>query len=343
MIIREQAFSRAGLVGNPSDIFHGKTLSLLFDQFKAEVILYETPNLSIIPNDRDITLFKNLDDLIRYRRQFGYYGGIRIIEATIVRFKEHCDQNNLYLDKKNFTIEYHSDVPFGVGLGGSSTIIKAVFSALMRFYMLSEKEIPKPIQANLIWEAETKELNIHAGPQDRVVIVYGGLVYMDFTEEAYASNNGKYGNYYNLDPSLLPPLYIAYSDKLSKSSGEVHNIIRFRANIEHDDKILEVMKEKAKLVDEAKECLLKGEKDKLGPIMSRDFALRKLVYPIDDNNLRMIEIAKKMGTYAKFTGSGGAVIGTYWDDIHFKKLKKAYNEEGFSMIKVQPIEYSQNK
>ena len=30
MIIEEKAYPRAGLVGNPSDIFHGKTISLLF-------------------------------------------------------------------------------------------------------------------------------------------------------------------------------------------------------------------------------------------------------------------------------------------------------------------------
>ena len=29
MIIEEKAYARAGLVGNPSDIFHGKTISLI--------------------------------------------------------------------------------------------------------------------------------------------------------------------------------------------------------------------------------------------------------------------------------------------------------------------------
>ena len=71
MIIRETAYARSGLVGNPSDIFNGKTMSFLFDRFKAEVILYESPKLHIEPNSRDITLFESIDKLVEYRRQFG--------------------------------------------------------------------------------------------------------------------------------------------------------------------------------------------------------------------------------------------------------------------------------
>lgn len=165
MITSEVAYARSGLVGNPSDIFNGKTMAFLFDRFKAEVILYESPQLHIKPNSRDITLFGSIEELVDYRKQYGYYGGIRIIEAMIVRLKEYCDEIGISLENKNFTLEYRSDIPFGVGLGGSSTIIKAVLSALMRFFGLTEKEIPKPVQPKLILEAETKELDISAGPR----------------------------------------------------------------------------------------------------------------------------------------------------------------------------------
>lgn len=60
MIIEEKAYARAGLVGNPSDIFHGKTISLLFDRFQARVVLYETPDLVIVPNERDQSRFSTI-------------------------------------------------------------------------------------------------------------------------------------------------------------------------------------------------------------------------------------------------------------------------------------------
>jgi glucuronokinase len=292
MIIKQKAYPRAGLAGNPSDIFHGKTISLVFDTFCAEVILYETPKLNIVPGARDRSLFSSLIELVDYRKQFGYYGGIRLIEACIVRFYDFCLDHKIELDRRNFTLEYYSDVPFGIGLSGSTAIIKAVFSALMEFYGLTEKDIPKPIQARLILEAESSELGISAGPQDRVAAVYGGLVHMDFTEEAYAANKGLHGNYENMDPALLPLLFIAYTEKLSENSGKVHNIMRYRAKEEHDKKVLEIMRKKARIVDVVKALLLKGEKEKLGPIMSEDFALRKEIYDISPVNQQLVDIAE---------------------------------------------------
>ncbi len=339
MIIQETAYARAGLVGNPSDIFNGKTISLLFERFKAQVKLYETPRLTIVPNDRDLTRFDSIENLVSYRKTFGYYGGIRLIEAIIVRFKEYCDQSGIKLEQKNFTIEYTSDIPFGVGLGGSSSIIKAIFSAMMRFYGLTEKEIPKPIQPNIILEAETKELGINAGPQDRVIVVYGGLVSMDFTKEAYKQNDGLHGNYEKLIPKLLPPLFIAFNENLSQSSGAVHNIMRYRVSVEHDQKVLEVMSRKAELVDEALSELAKGNKDALGPILSRDFNLRKSVYNIVPANLKIIEIAEAEGAHAKQTGSGGAAIGTYENEDHYSRLQKSYLKNGFSIFKVDVVDY----
>jgi glucuronokinase len=297
--------------------------------------MYETPQLHIVPNSRDLTSFESLDGLLRYRKTYGYYGGIRIIEAILVRFKQHCDAAGIRLPERNFTIEYHSDVPFGLGLGGSSTIIKAVFAALMRLYELTDRDIPRAIQPNIILEAETAELGISAGPQDRVVAVYGGLVHMDFTKEALAANGGLHGSYRNLDPTLLPPLFIAYKSELSKSSGDVHNIMRYRASIEQDPKVLEAMSRKAALVDEAVSCLERGCREELGPLLSRDFDLRRSVYTLSPQNVRMIEIARAHGSHANFTGSGGAAVGTYTDDSHYGELEAAFTAEGYKVTRVR--------
>ena len=43
MVIRRTAYSRSGLVGNPSDIFGGKVISLLLDAFRAQATVYESP------------------------------------------------------------------------------------------------------------------------------------------------------------------------------------------------------------------------------------------------------------------------------------------------------------
>ena len=41
---------------------------------------------------------------------------------------------------------------------------------------------------------------------------------------------------------------------------------------------------------------------------------------ISDDNIQLVETARKSGASAKFSGSGGAIIGTYKDDKMLRKL-----------------------
>ena len=334
-VIRRMTHARSGLVGNPSDLFGGKVIALLFDAFAARVSLYESPRLTVVPSARDATSFADMAALARYRRQFGYYGGVRLIEATLVRFHHSCRRRGIALPRRNCTIEYQSDIPFGVGLGGSSAIITAVFNALMQFYELTEADIPRAEQPNVILEVETEELRISAGLQDRVAAVYGGVVAMDFSTASYVGNGGLHGNYRALAPALLPPLFVAYHERLAKSSGAIHNVMRYRAEVQHDPKVAEAMAGKAALVDEALSALQQGHPDRLGPIMDRDFALRQSVYDLPAEQVRMIAIARGQGAHAKFTGSGGAAIGTYDDEPHLRRIAQAYAAEGFTVVPVR--------
>ena len=65
MIIETRAYARAGLLGNPSDGYHGKTISISVRNFGAHVSLYQTPELRIEPQIQD----KNEYDsgALRYR------------------------------------------------------------------------------------------------------------------------------------------------------------------------------------------------------------------------------------------------------------------------------------
>ena len=342
MVIRRTAYSRSGLVGNPSDIFGGKVISLLFDAFHAQATVYESPRLTVVPSDRDRTTFDDAEALIGYRGRFGYYGGICLIEALIVRLHRYCRARGIDLPRRNFTVEYSSDIPFGVGLGGSSAIVTAVFLALMDFYELTDADIPKPEQPTIVLETETKELGITAGPQDRVIAVYGGVVAMDFSQEAHARNGERHGDYRPLPPELLPPLFVAWDERLSKSSGIVHNAMRYRAAIEHDPVVIEAMAGKAALVDEAVAALQAGHRDRLGPIMDRDFDLRRSVYDLPADQVRLIDIARRHGSHAKFAGSGGAAIGTCEDDAHLARLTAAYAEAGISVVPVRVARHPQS-
>jgi glucuronokinase len=45
MIITRRGYARAGLIGNPSDGYFGKTISIIVKNFHAEISLFQTPEL----------------------------------------------------------------------------------------------------------------------------------------------------------------------------------------------------------------------------------------------------------------------------------------------------------
>jgi len=327
MIIVKRAYPRAGLVGNPSDGYFGKTIALAFQNFSAEVILYETPELEILPNTRDHSRFSSVDTLVDDVRGFGYYGGIRLLKATVKRFYDHCQDHGIQLHRRNFTVRYSSDIPHMVGLAGSSAIITACLRALMAFYGLA---IPKPEQANLILSVEKEELRISAGLQDRVVQVYQGLVYMDFDESLMESQG--YGRYDEMDSLKLPDLYIAYRTDLSEPSEVFHNDIggRFQRG---DPEVLDAIKFWAGLTDKVRSLIVKGKSVELGEILNANFDRRASLYQISPGNLRMVEAARSVGATAKFTGSGGAIVGTYRNDTMFAELKRTLEPLMIRVIK----------
>src|SRR5436305_5584959 len=108
-------------------------------------------------------------------------------------------------------------------MGGSSSIITAALRALCQYYAV---EIALPIQAKLVLETETKELGVPAGPQDRVIQVYEGVVFMDFARDLMQSRG--YGEYERLDPALLPNLYLAFRTSLSEGTEVFHSNVRER-------------------------------------------------------------------------------------------------------------------
>ena len=60
IIIRKAACARAGLLGNPSDGYNGRTISVIIRNFKAEVVLYEWGSLDIVLSANDRAHFQHV-------------------------------------------------------------------------------------------------------------------------------------------------------------------------------------------------------------------------------------------------------------------------------------------
>ena len=318
-LIRERAYSRAGLIGNPSDGYNGKTISMIVRNFWAEVVLYEWDSLDIVLAENDRARFASIHDLARDVKLHGYYGGIRLVKATIKRFVDYYQARDIKLHDRNFSVRYQTNVPRQVGMAGSSAIIVATLRCLMEFY---EVEIPKEVQPSFALPIEREELGIMAGLQDRVIQVYEGVVYMDFDPARERSVQGFPSYHYEpLDPALLPSVYLSYHTDLSEPTEVFHNDIRGRFN-RGEPNVVNAMKHCANLAARGREALLRRDYEELGRLMNENFDTRRSIYNLPSWQVEMVEVARRCGASAQFSGSGGAIVGIYADEAMFKRLSE---------------------
>lgn len=330
--ICEKAYARAGLIGNPSDGYHGKTIALSVKNFWAEVRLTESPEIEIMPNVRDEATYRSVQALHRDVNDHGYYGGVRLIKATIKVFVDHCQSENIKLHTRNFRLTYSSTIPQQVGMAGSSAIIVATLRALMSFYSVS---IELQLQPSLVFSVEKDELGIAGGLQDRVIQVYEGLVAMDFSLDATHLINGyECGRYESIDADCLPPLYLAYRPATSEPTEVFHNDLRARYDA-GDTVVVDAMLEFTRLTNNAHTALLTRDESSLFDLINANFDLRHSMCELNSAHVEMISVARSIGVSAKYAGSGGAIIGSYHDQAQFERLESAMKAIGCELV--QPI------
>jgi len=329
MKIEARACARAGLLGNPSDGYFGKTISVAIQNFHAQVDLEPSSELRIEPGPNDSNVFESLRHLEERVDLFGYYGGDRLVKAAVKRFCGLCRERDIPLPDRNFAVSYATSIPRQIGLAGSSAIVMATLRGLMRFYAV---DIPPADLAQLTLDAEVTELGINAGLQDRVIQAYEGCVYMDFDADQM-QKIGK-GRYEPLDPQLLPEIYLAYRTDLGKISGQVLNTIRQRYDA-GDLEVIDTLKQIAGLAEAGRRAIVRGRTADLIGLMNDNFDLRCRIMEISHDNVAMVRAARGVGASAKFAGSGGSIIGIYDGDRMFNALVVELGRIGAKVIKPQ--------
>lgn len=330
-LIRSKAFARAGLIGNPSDGYHGRTLSVIIPNYWAEVVLYEWEDLEIILSPEDRSRYGSIYELQHAVQLHGYYGGARLVKATIKRFVEYCLLKGIQLHERNFSIRYGSRIPRAVGLAGSSAIIVATLRALQEYYHV---EISQDLQPSIALAVETQDLGIVGGLQDRVIQVMEGLVYMDFSSERVRVIDGyECGIYERLPISLLPPIYVAYSLEAGEPTEVTHGPLRSRF-MAGDSLVRDAMVKFGTLAADGYEAIKSKDVVEFSRLMNANFDLRRSICDISPTHLRMIDVARRTGASAKFAGSGGAIVGVYFDDQIFDRLVVDLAAIGCKVIKI---------
>ncbi|KAL0038745.1 hypothetical protein WJX79_006248 [Trebouxia sp. C0005] len=327
-MVCSKVFSRVGLLGNPSDGFFGKTIAVSCANFWAEVRLKPADIISFKPHaQHDLLQYTSLEHLTQQIAQQGYYGGIRLLMAMCKRFAMYCQEHGIELQSKNFSLEYDTNIPRQAGLSGSSAIACAALNCLMQYHDIQDR-IPLTERPQLILGAEA-ELGITAGLQDRVIQVYGGMMFMDFSPDT------GHNRFERLPVAQLPPLWLVYSNSPS-DSGAVHSPVKSRWLT--DLSVRREMAQIAALAEQGRAALAEGDMASLADLMDRNFDLRRSIFgdnALGATNLHMIRLARSVGAAAKFTGSGGAiVVFCHQGTSQVQKLQDLCQKEGYVMVKV---------
>jgi glucuronokinase len=201
----------------------------------------------------------------------------------------------------------------------------------MEFYGV---DMPLPVQPTFVLAVEGA-LGIAGGLQDRVIQCYEGMVYMDFAQDKQRTVNGltHYG-YEPMEPTLLPPLYVAYHATLGEPTEVFHNDIRSRYD-RGDPQIVKAMKGFAQLAQDGRQAILERDTARLSLLIDENFDLRNSIYTLAPWQIQMVEVARSCGASAKFAGSGGAIIGVYRDQAMFEALTSRLGAIGSQVVKPQ--------
>ena len=302
---RAHAHPRLGILGNPSDGYGGRVLSLTFSDFRAEV--------EVASGGAQVgELFARLEA--------GEAEGIEMLTSAAARSYARAHP---LPEATTLSISAKTDIPRQAGLAGSSAIVTATLRALAGALgiHLSPREL-----ALLAWEAETRELGIEAGPQDRVAQAHGGLIDMDF------SKPWSDDSFRSVNPALLPPMLVAWHPNPGAPSGDVHDKVRARHEA-GDPEVKQAMERFPQIATDGVLALERGDLTEFLGCMNANFDLRAGIWSLSPRDLELVSIGREVGCATKFPGSGGAVICAASDSAALILAEEAYASRGLPTIR----------
>jgi glucuronokinase len=289
-----RAFARVALAGNPSDGYGGRTLAVIVRDFMASASANAADGDRLSPPGP---------------------GGEELMRATIERFRHATGKRG------PVALRCQTNVPREVGLAGSSAIVIACARALCDLHGVA---LDRDDLARLALAVEAEDLGIAAGLQDRMVQARETLVAMDF---------GGHPIYEELDPELLPPLFVAWHPDAAAPSGLVHGELRER-HARGEPRVNAALSRLAGLAAGARQALLERDHAAFARCVDASFDERLGIMPVDPLTAAMVGTARSAGASANSAGSGGAIVGTIsGGEEAWSRVRAALDSMGASVIR----------
>jgi galactokinase/mevalonate kinase-like predicted kinase len=321
-VIEASSPGRAGIVGNPTDMYGGCVISTTVTE-RAYAQIRSSDRLIIESGDVRGEI-RGEDDL----KLAGDY--LDIIKSVLTYYWSE-------LPHHEFAISCRTDVPAKAGLAGSTALTVAVTGAVLR---LLERDLPPHFIAEESRSIERNILGVQCGFQDQCMTAFGGLNYIDLR-----GKEGLLGEKADEPLATVEPLHpfspglplLLASTGIERHSGAVHTPIRQRWE-EGDSAVIEGYRRVTELGWRGKKALLQGDWAALGGYMNENHDIQRDLggsHPACD---RLIEAARDTRAYgAKLAGAGagGTIIALCADK---EKTEAALREAGaFRILHPSPV------
>jgi len=222
-------------------------------------------------------------------RPFKLDGNMDLIKAVANHFEI----------KKGFDMVIHSDVPSGSGLGGSSTMIVAMISAIANW---TGHNLSKYDMAKLAYCLEREDVGLAGGHQDQYAAVFGGFNYLEMGKDKIEVKPVK------IHEDTINELQYRSVLCYTKTTRESANMIEAQKESTQKGTNEEALNASKVLAKEIGKALEKGDIDTAGRKLDDAWGYKKQFSDKVSNEQidELYEIAKKNGAVGgKISGAGG--------------------------------------
>ena len=266
MIIRSKAPFRIGLAGGGtdvspySDLYGGCVLN-------ATISLYAQANIE--PRTDNKIVFRIPQTNESYEFDSAPHLAIDGGKADLMKGIYNRIIKDYHQQPLSFTLTCSLEVPFGSGLGTSSTLAIAIIGAYAEWLSLPLGEYDLAYLAYIVERIDLKQAG---GKQDQYAAAFGGFNFMEFSaDDKVIVNPLRVRN--EIINELSNNLLLYYTNS-SRNSGDI--IIEQQKNVQSQkSKSIEAMHQIKQQAFEIKEAILKNKLDDIGQILHAGWTYKR--------------------------------------------------------------------
>ena len=304
---------RAGIIGNPTDMYGGAVLSCSVG-LRARVTITAASELTLETAGQQCR--------ITGRKDLQPQGDRFDVARAVLDY--------LRLPPLACRVEYESEIPLRSGMAGSTALLVAILRGLLAWQGRDSQLHHLAEQTRYV---ELNFLKVVCGYQDAYMCTFGGLSFMDFRGKQFY-RRAEAELYATIEPLAAHvsqlPFVLAFTG-VQHASSAVHRPIRERW-LEGEPDVVEGYKRITEIARSGKKAMILGDWPLLGRLMNDNHAIQRALGGSGESNEQLLSAALRAGALgAKLAGAGdGGTIIALWPWPDSTRLEEALTKAGAS-------------